>query len=132
MGARRFLIGTAVFSVLGLAVLITVFAVTGGLVSAAEGFLAHLERGEYEAAYACLSAEFHGNTTVGELREFAQESALAEYSDASWGSRSIYGDEGFIEGSVETKDGRYIPVEMTLLKEHDEWKIYQIDWSEAE
>lgn len=132
MNVKRFVIWSAAFAAFGLAVLLVTFAATGGLVDSAESFLGYLESGDYEAAYACLSAEFHGNTTVAELMEFAQESALAGYSDARWGNRSIYGGEGYIDGEVETKDGRLIPVEMTFLKEGDDWKIYQIDWFEAE
>jgi len=128
MRPKPFLIVASICVAFTLAVILVVFGVTSSLVRAADGFLAHLESGDYEAAYACLSGEFHGNTTVDELRAFAQESALAEHADATWGDRSIYGDTGHLVGAVETKDGEYVPVEITLLKEEGTWKIYQIDW----
>ena len=132
MRNKTFFIFVSVFAVIGVVVFFVAFGVTGNLVSSADDFFAALESGEYEDAYECLSAEFHGNTSVAELRDFAQESALAEYSGAVWWERSVSGDEGLLDGEVETKDGHYIPVTLTFYKEDDTWKIYQIDWSEYE
>lgn len=128
MKKKPFLIVVSVFGAFGIVLFAAVFGVTGNLVTAADEFFAALEGGDYEAAYGCLSLEFHGNTTVAELQAFAQESALADYANASWRQRSISGDEGFLDGEVETRDGRRIPVTLALLKENDHWKIYQIDW----
>jgi hypothetical protein len=105
-----------------------VFGTTGGLVTTADAFFSALEQGDYDTAYASLSEEFHGNTTIEELRSFAQESALADYSESTWWERSVSGDEGFLDGEVQTRGGQRIPVSITLLKENDDWKIYQIDW----
>jgi hypothetical protein len=132
MGKKLFYITLAVFSVVGIVVWVTAFGVTSGLVKVSESFFSALAEGEYETAYQHLSAEFHDNMSAAELRAFAQESALAGYADVAWGSRSIYGDEGYLEGEVETSTGEYIPVGLTLLKENDSWKIYQIDWESDE
>ena len=128
MRKKPFLIVVSAFGAFGIILLAAVLGVTGNLVTVADEFFAALEGGDYEAAYGCLSLEFHGNTTVAELQAFAQESALADYASASWRQRSISGDEGFLDGEVETRDGRRIPVTLALLKENDDWKIYQIDW----
>lgn len=125
---KRFYISLAIFAILGIVVFAVVFGVTNSLVVVADGFFAELSRGDYEAAYGYLSAEFHDNTSVAELQAFAQDSALAGYADAVWLDRSIYGDDGYLDGEVETADGEYIPVEIFLLRENGSWKIYQIDW----
>lgn len=128
MRKKPFLIVVSACGAFGIILFAAVFGVTGNLVTVADEFFDALEGGDYEAAYGCLSLEFHGNTTVAELQAFAQESALADYADATWCQRSISGDEGFLDGEVETKDGKCIPVTLALLKENDDWKIYQIDW----
>ena len=128
MRLKSFIITASIVGVLGVVIAVFAFGMTQCLVTAADGFFGLLARGDYEGAYACLSSEFHGNTSVDELRAFAQESALAGYSGATWRERSISGDEGFLDGEVETRDGHSIPVSVFLLKEQDSWKIYQVDW----
>lgn len=132
MNVRRFVIWLSSFAVFGIVLLAVALGVTQSLVNVADDFFTELHRGDFQAAYAHLSREFHDNTSVSELRDFAQESALAHYEGATWWERSITGDEGFLDGEVETNTGRYIPVTMWLLKEGDDWKIYQIDWGEPQ
>lgn len=132
MSKKVFSISLAVFGAIGVVVILVVFGVTSSLVTVAHEFFVDLREGDFAAAYACLSNEFYGNTSVGELRAFAQESALAEYSDATWWHRSISGDEGALDGEVETMDGECIPVTMYFLRENGDWKIYQIDWESDE
>jgi len=112
----------------GVAVFFGALGITSGLVHVGDDFFAALERGDFEGAYEYLSAEFHGNTTVAELRSFAQESALANYDEAIWWQRTVSGDVGYLDGEVETKTGDCVPVSITFQKENGEWKIYQIDW----
>lgn len=132
MRKKPFFITIAVTTVLAAVMLAVGFGLTSGIVSAADDFFVALGEGDYDSAYACLSSEFHGNTSVADLRTFAQESALAEYSDATWWQRTVEGDSGYLDGEVETRNGIYVPVTLTLLKEDDVWRIYQIDWGEEE
>ncbi len=128
MSGKLFAVILLVLGVFGVALLAVVFGMTGGIVDTADAFFSAIEQEDYETAYSSLSEEFHGNTTIEELRAFAQESALAGYSESTWWERSVSGDEGFLDGEVQTKSGQCIPVSITLLKENDDWKIYQIDW----
>ncbi len=112
----------------GVVVFIVSFGVTASLVDVADDFFAALEDGDFQGAYGHLSSEFHGDTSIAELRSFAQESALAGYSDATWWERTIEGDEGCIDGEVQIETGQRIPVSIFFLKEGDVWKIRQIDW----
>ncbi|MFH1501438.1 MAG: hypothetical protein ABIG03_00180 [Candidatus Eisenbacteria bacterium] len=132
MRRKPFYITFAVSGVLGLVLFAVGFGLTAGLVSVADDFFGALSHGDYDSAYAYLSSEFHGNTSIAELRTFAQESALAEYSAATWWQRTVDGDCGYLDGEVETRNGTYVPVTLTLLKEDDVWRIYQIDWGEEE
>ena len=120
--------GLPFFCVVTIATILVAFGLTSGIVDVADEFFVALEQGDYEGAYGCLSEEFHGNTTIADLRAFAQESALAGYSEATWWSRQVSGNEGALDGQIETVDGACIPTTIYFLKENDAWKIYQIDW----
>jgi hypothetical protein len=125
---KPFLITVAVVGTIGIAVFIAALGMTSKLVTVTDEFFCELSKGDYDAAYAHLSREFHGNTSVTELQAFAQESALADYSEATWWQRTIEGDEGLLDGEIETEDGEFIAFTVWFLKEDDSWKIYQIDW----
>jgi len=128
MRTRRLLIGSAIVSALGLGAFFVAFWVTADLTVVADEFFATMASGDFDGAYGYLTEEFHGNTSVAELRAFAQESALANYEDATWWHRSISGDDGTLDGQIETETGEVVPVTMYLLREGGEWRIHQIDW----
>jgi hypothetical protein len=128
MGTKRFCVMISVFCAIGVVVFLVAFGVTSSLVTVADAFFVDLSEGDFASAYRHLSVEFHGNTSVDELRTFAQESALARYSEATWWERVVSGDVGSLDGEVTTLDGEYVPVTMYFLKENGVWKIYQIDW----
>lgn len=120
--------GIPSFCVLTIAAVVLAFGLTSGIVDVADDFFAALRQGDYDGAYGHLSQEFHGNTSIADLKAFAQESALAGYSEATWWSRQISGDEGALDGEIEITNGQRIPTTIYFLKENDGWKIYQIDW----
>jgi hypothetical protein len=125
---KPFIIIACVCGVIGFGAFIAAFGITNALVTVSDEFFAEIVEGDYQSAYGYLSREFHDNTSVAELQAFAQESALAGYSDATWWQRSISGDEGLLDGQVETADGRQLPITIWFLKEDGAWRIYQIDW----
>ncbi len=127
---KLLLFGLPFFCVVTVVTIVLALGLTSGIVTVADEFFVALRQGDYEEAYGCLSAEFHGNTSIADLRAFAQESALAGYSDATWWNRQISGDEGALDGEIETADGECISTTIYFLKENDVWKIYQIDWDD--
>lgn len=129
---RLLVVGLPLFCIMTIVTVVLVFGLTAGIATVADDFFVALRQGDYEAAYGYLSEEFHGNTTIADLKTFAQDSALAGYSEATWWNRQISGDEGALHGEVETVDGGRIPTTVYFLKEHDTWKIYQIDWDTFE
>ena len=78
MSKKLFVLILLVFGAFGIVLLSVVFGMTGGIVNTADAFFSAMEEGDYDTAYSSLSEEFHGNTSIDELRAFAQESALAE------------------------------------------------------
>ena len=85
-----------------------------------------VHEGNYEAAASWLSEQFHTMTSSEELRRFMEETALANYRNATWSSRFITGRTGELEGAVETWDGGTVPVMMSFVKEDTGWKILSI------
>ncbi len=132
MRKKTFLITVAIFGAIGVVAVIAALGMTSKLVTVTDEFFCDMAQGDYDAACSHLSREFHGNTSVTELQTFAQESALAGYSNATWWRRTIEGDEGLLDGEIEVEGGEYIPVTIWLLKEGDGWKIHQIDWGTDE
>ncbi len=132
MKKKPFLVIVSVCAAIGIVAFVGALGMTSNLVTVTDAFLCELSQGDYDAAYGHLSREFTGDTSVEELQVFAQESALADYSEATWWQRSVEGDEGFLDGEIETEGGEFIPVTIWLLKEDDSWKIYQIDWGTDE
>ena len=124
--------GLGFFCVVTVVTTILALGITSGIVNVADDFFVALGQGDYECAYGYLSQEFHGNTSIADLKAFAQESALAGHTDATWWNRQVSGDEGALNGEVEISSGECIPTTIYFLKENDTWKIYQIDWDTYE
>ena len=124
------LFGLPFFCVVTAVTIVVALGLTSGIVAVADEFFVALRQGDYEGAYGYLSEEFHGNTSIADVRAFAQDSALAGYSDATWWNRQISGDEGALDGEIETANGECISTTIYFLKENDAWKIYQIDWDD--
>lgn len=112
--------GLAVVAVLGVG---AVFYMTGGMVDAAQNLLTAASRGAIPDAKQYLSQGFLSSVSEQQLEAFFTEDALANYESASWSSRSIEGGQGELSGSITTKSGGSIPVEMQFVKEEGDWKL---------
>jgi hypothetical protein len=124
---KKVLAVAAILIVIIVIVILLVFQMTSGVVEVADQFFAEVKAGNVANAYEhYLSEDFRAATTLEELESFLEKTALSNYSGASWSSRSISGDQGKLEGSIETADGGTIPITIDLVKENDEWKILSI------
>ncbi|MBP7830513.1 MAG: hypothetical protein KA248_11400 [Kiritimatiellae bacterium] len=117
--------------VLGIVVVIGVLialllVATSGLPKAADEFFSLIEQGKIGEAYLATAAEFRAATSEGEFAAFLRDSALGGYASASWSTRSIENNRGQLKGTVTTRDGGQIPLEMDLVKEGDAWKILAV------
>jgi hypothetical protein len=125
-GWQRFLIGlgAVLVSIAGLFAL--VWRLTAGLATTADEFFLALKAQDFAKARTYLAEDFRAATSEQALREFVTRSALRNYASASWSSRSIANSTGTLEGVVETSSGGSIPMSITLVREHDDWKIYTL------
>lgn len=102
------------------------FFATSGLPKAADEFFTLVGQGKIGEAYLATAAEFRAATSEEEFAAFLRESALGEYASASWPTRTIENNRGRLEGTVTTRAGGQIPVELDLVKEGDAWKILNL------
>jgi len=114
-----------VFGIMGAGVVV-VFQLTAGIVDTTDHFFTAVRTGDLDQAAAFLSAEFKASTSQAELETFLAHSSLLRYRSATWDSRSIENDKGYLEGTIETDGGGKVPVTVTLVKEAGTWRIHSI------
>jgi len=112
--------------VVGVITALIVLRATSGLTDTAEAFFAAVGDGDMAAAERHLSADFRAGTTLDELRDFLDQTALTDYAGAGWSSRTISGGTGELEGTIRTAGGGAVPVTLAFVKEDDGWKIQNI------
>ena len=125
-GWQRFLIGFGAVIVSFAGLFALVWRLTAGLATTADEFFLALKAEDFAKARTYLAEDFRAATSEQELREFVSRSALANYAGASWSTRSIQNSTGMLEGVIETASGGSIPMSISLVREHDAWKIYTL------
>jgi hypothetical protein len=108
-----------------------VFYFTSGVVEVANSFFSAVKAGDYNRARGFLSEDFRAATPTGAMRDFLEQSALINYASANWGTRTISGSQGELEGEIKTRDSGTVPVKMTFVKENGFWKILSLRKFEA-
>jgi hypothetical protein len=103
-----------------------VFFVTSGLPKSADAFFTQVAQEKASEAYQSTATEFQAGTSEQEFMQFLQATSLRDYQSASWSSRSIENDRGYLEGTVATKSGGKVPLRLEFIKEGGAWKIYAI------
>ncbi|MCX2721455.1 hypothetical protein [Roseibium salinum] len=119
----KVLLGIAAAIVLAIA---AVFYLTSGVTRAGDDLFAAIADGDMDKAYGTLSTAFRANTSESEFSEYIAASRMDKVSETSWSSRSMNGGSGNLVGTLTTVEGESIPVELDLIKEDGEWKIYAI------
>lgn len=123
---KKLLAVIGVLVVLAIIAVVLVFQFTSGLPTAVDEFFGKVKAKDFSAAYKLTAKEFQASTAQEQLSRFLTESELMNYAKASWSSRSISGNQGELEGSIETTNGGVVPLKVTLVKEQGAWKILSI------
>ncbi len=103
-----------------------IFYLTSGLAESADTFFTQVREGHIQKAYDNLSQAFKNNTSLDGLKRFLEANSLQDITETSWTSRSFENNSGELIGSVTTKDGATVPLEIALVKEAGSWKILGI------
>ena len=102
---KKFLIGLGILAVIIIIALIVVFRLTSGIVDVADKFFDAVQAKEFSEAYTHVAKDFQAATSLEQLKTFLEQSALVNYSEASWSSREITTSQGKLEGTIKTADG---------------------------
>jgi hypothetical protein len=123
---KKWLIG--IFVVLALIIVIVLVALqaTKGVAKSAETFFTLIREGKMEEAYKATAQEFQAATSFETFSQFLEITTLKNFSRASWTTRSINNNLGKLIGSIHTRDGGVVPVEIDLVKEAGQWKILSL------
>jgi len=130
-GWQRFAIVVACIGVAVSALVALVFKLTAGLVTTTDGFFAAMQVHDFDRAKSYLAEDFKASTNDADLEQFFRRSALANYAKSTWSSRSVQNDRGQLVGSVVTTSGGVIPLEISLVKEKGEWRIFSLKKPQA-
>ena len=109
-----------------LVILLVVFGMTRGAVKAGNDFLGLLGSGKIAQAYEEASPTLKSQQTEAVFERGVRQLGLTDFASASWSNREVKNDRGHLEGSITTKSGGKIPLQMELIKEAGKWKVYGV------
>ena len=105
--------------------------VTNPLAKVAEEYFLLLSQDKVNEAYQLTSRDVQAEISLGDFKEINRGSPLEEYVSVSWDYRGMEGNWGELQGMLETGDASYpevyIFVNVELVQENGEWKIYSVD-----
>lgn len=114
------------FSLLAAVLVAVVFYMTSGMSDSADKFFEAASAKRYEQAYQYVSRDFRKATSSNELTAFLSSSGLSGFESASWNKRSFSGNRGTLVGTVNTRSGGTIPVNLGLVKSESQWLVDSI------
>lgn len=100
---------------------------TSGMSENANAFFQTVRDGQFDTAYNYLSKGFRNTVTPRELRAFLRRGSLDRYMTSAWTSREYDGDTGLLKGTLYAQDGTVTPLELTFVRENEDWRIHFID-----
>ncbi len=124
----RIVVGIALVAALGVAAFLHF---TRGMTDVVQAFFEAVRRNDPVAAHELLSQDFKANTSADELSAFLLASGLTKVVSAAFPERRVDTARGVLRGAVTTSTGATIPLEITLVKEADAWRIQAITKGDA-
>lgn len=124
---RRSIKILSVLMLFGLLVGGYVFLATEKVASSVEQFLTLLALDQVDQAYALTSQPFQASVTRQRFAQEVERLGLKDNASATWSSRELGGGKAVLKGSVLTKGRAVIPLTVTLIQEHGDWKILHFE-----
>lgn len=94
-------------------------------------FFDTIAAGDIRNAYNQTSPAFQASTDFEQFFRFLETSGLMAYESGSWPSVSFENNTGQVKGTVDTTDGRVIPLVVHLVKSDAGWQIQRIELEQA-
>lgn len=83
-------------------------------------------------AYKLTSSEFQKATSLEQLKSYLESNDLINFKKGKWTNVKFENNDGEMEGTVETTNGKSIPLFITFFKEDKSWKIHNIRRTDAQ
>ncbi len=123
------------FSNMVLSIAILSLTVSCGLVNKmaepANKFFLLVGNGNLQAAYDSTAGVFKKSVNLQQFETFMKANGLTNYKSANWSSVSFKNQTGEIKGSVTLKDNSTVPMNLSLVKEGEVWRISNISLPES-
>lgn len=100
-----------------------VLTATGGAAEEADRFFGLLGQGKVSEAYQSTATAFRNQQNEEAFAKVVKDLGLNDYASASWSNRSVQNNQATLKGSVQTKSGGTIPLEVNLVNEGGQWKV---------
>ncbi len=97
---------------------------TSGLVDTTDAFFEAVRHKDFAKARSYLSEELDRNADDKALAEFLANGVLLDFQSSSWDRREVQSNRGRLNGSITSRTGGVVPLQVTLVKERGIWKIY--------
>ncbi len=123
---KKWLIGILVFLAVVVVIVLIAFRATSGVAKSADEFFSLIQAGKLEEAYNSAAKEFQASVSMDTFRQFLEITTIDQFSRATWTTRSIENNIGKLIGSIHTKDGGVVPIEVDLVKEEGKWKVLSL------
>jgi hypothetical protein len=97
----------------------------------AEEYFLLMSQEKVSEAYQMTSSNVQAETSISDFREMNRGSPLERYVSVSWDHEGAEGNWGELQGMIETSDASYpevfVFVNVELVQENGEWKIYSVE-----
>lgn len=123
---KKWLIGAFIVLVFIVVIVLIALQATKGLAKSANEFFTLIKEGKVDQAYNLTAKEFQASTSLEVFTQFLEMTTLKDFSKARWTTRSINNNLGKLIGSIHTREGGTVPVEIDLVKEEGKWKIISL------
>lgn len=123
---KKWLIGVLIVLILIVVIVLVALQATRGVAKSANEFFTLIKDGKFDQAYNSTAKEFQASTSLEVFTQFLEMTTLKDFSKARWTTRSINNNLGKLIGSIQTREGGTIPVEIDLVKEEGRWKILSL------
>ena len=94
--------------------------------AAAQLFLQQVSAGQAQAAYQTAAFGFQAQRSAAVFETAAREMGLVDTAGAEWDKPQIEGRTAKIPVRVKTKDGKEVPLIVTLTRESSKWEVYSL------
>ena len=106
---------------------LTALITTKPVVNAAEHFLTLLGEGKTNKAYQSTTTVFKMTRSKTSFFKLVRMKGLDNYDSVYWKKRSVSGNQGTLEGTVNLITGKRIRLSIVLEYEEGQWKVRKIN-----